>query len=361
MTRVLIYGATGFTGRAISHEAKQAGLDFVVAGRNHERLMELAEDVDVPFITVRLDDAVGLDQALNDVEVVMNVAGPFVDTAQPVLEACLRTRTHYLDVSGEMASFARALQYDGCARERGVMILPGVGFVNTPSDCLAAHLKKRMPDANELRFAFSRVDLVSRGTMRAMLSLVRRDVCIRRHGELVAIPVGRLERCFDFGEGLQMAAALSWADVITAYHTTGIPNIEAYAEMSVPVRGAYQLGALWAEPLRLLPARWASDLALKAWPEGPDMTARQGKRRVIVAEVENLGRWKMTSRISLPDGYSITPPIAIRALQKVTSGELKPGFATPAKVFGADFITDFDGVRIEDVIRGSLDNFRWQW
>jgi short subunit dehydrogenase-like uncharacterized protein len=350
MTSVLIYGATGFTGRAISHEAKQAGLDFVVAGRNREKLMELADQVDVPFITVGLDDPVGLDQAFDDVDIVINVAGPFVDTAQPVLEACLRTQAHYLDVSGEMASFALAQQYDRCARECGIMILPGVGFVNTPSDCLAAHLKKRMPDADNLRFAFSKVDLVSRGTMRAMLSLIRRDVCIRRHGELVTIPVGRLERCFDFGEGQKMASALSWADVITAYHTTGIPNIEAYAEMSVPLRGAYQLGALCAEPLRLPPARWASDLALKVWPEGPDTTARQGKRRVIVAEAENLGRWKMASRLSLPDGYSITPPIAIRALQKVISGKVRPGFATPAKLFGAEFITEFDGVRMEDVI-----------
>ena len=350
MPRVLIYGATGFTGRAISHEAKQAGLDFVVAGRNHDRLMQLAEQLDVPFIAVTLDDASGLDQALNEIDVVMNVAGPFVDTVQPVLEACLRTQAHYLDVSGEISSFALAQQYDRCAGDRGIMILPGVGFVNTPSDCLAAHLKKRMPDADSLRFAFSRVDLVSRGTMRAMFSLIRRDVCIRRHGELVTIPVGRLERCFDFGEGQKMASALSWADVITAHHTTGIPNIEAYAEMSVPMRGAYQLGALWAEPLRLPPARWVSDLALKAWPEGPDVTARQSKRRVIVAEAQNLGRWKMISRISLPDGYSITPPIAIRALQKVIGGKTKPGFATPAQVFGAEFISEFDGVRMEDVI-----------
>lgn len=350
MTSVLIYGATGFTGRAISHEAKQAGLDFVVAGRNREKLMELAGQLDVPFITVGLDDAAGLDRAFDDVDIVINVAGPFVDTAQPVLEACLRTQAHYLDVSGEMSSFALASSYNNRARECGIMILPGVGFVNAPSDCLAAHLKKRMPDAEYLRFGFSKVDLVSRGTMRAMFSLVRRDVCIRRHSELVTVPVGRLERCFDFGEGPQMSAALSWADVITAYHSTGIPNIEAYAEMSVLLRGAYQLGSLYADPMRLPPARKLIDLAVKAWPEGPDSTARQDKRRVIVAEVQNRGRWTMSSRLTLPDGYSITPPIAIRALQKVLNGEIRKGFTTSAKVFGADFILDFDDVLLEDVI-----------
>jgi short subunit dehydrogenase-like uncharacterized protein len=305
--------------------------------------------LDVPFITAALDNSSDLDRALQDFDVVINVAGPFVGTARPVLESCLRTQTHYLDVSGEMSSFALASMYDRCARERGIMILPGVGFVNTPSDCLAAHLQQRMPDANSLRFAFSKVDLVSRGTMRAMFSLVRRDVCIRRHGELVTVPVGRLERCFDFGEGERISAALSWADVITAYHTTGIPNIEAYAEMGVAMRGAYQLGAWSADTLRLSPARWLSDAAVELWPEGPDANARSGKRRVIVAEVENLGRWKMSSRLSLPDGYTITAPIAVRALQKVLKGEIREGFTTPATLFGAEFILDFDGVLLEDV------------
>ena len=350
MTNVLIYGATGFTGRAVARQAKQAGLDFRVAGRNRQRLQALAAELDVPWVVVGLDDANGLDRALTDVETVVNVAGPFVDTARPVLESCLRTQTHYLDVSGELASFALAERYHRCAEARGVMIMPGVGFVVVPSDCLAAHLKRRMPDADTLRFAFSRVDLVSRGSMRAMFSLVRRDVCIRRHGELTTVPVGRLERCFDFGEGPRISAALSWADVITAYHTTGIPNVEAYAEMNPLLRGAYQLGAWWAEPLRLRPARWASEVAISLWPEGPTEAARQGRRRTIVAEVQNLGRWTMVSRVSVPDGYSITPPIVIRALQKVMDGQIRQGFTTPAQVFGADFILEFPGVRLEEVI-----------
>ncbi len=350
MSRILIYGATGFTGRAIAHEASQAGLDIVVAGRNREKLEDLAGGLGCPLIAVSLDDPAGLDRALNGVDVMINVAGPFCDTAEPVLDSCLRTRTHYLDVSGEMSSFALASRYDDKARARGIMILPGVGFVNAPSDCLALHLKQRMPDAQSLRFAFSKVDLVSRGTMRAMFSLVRRDVCIRRHGELVTTPVGHLERCFDFGNGPQMTAALSWADVITAYYSTGIPNIETYAEMSVPLRGAYQLGSWYADPLRLPPMKKLIDLAVKVWPEGPDADARQGKTRSIVAEVQNIGRWTMSSRLTLPDGYSITPPIAVRALQNVLSGAIVPGFATPAMVFGADFILDFDGVHLEDTV-----------
>ncbi len=350
MTNVLIYGATGFTGSAVARQAKQAGLDFHISGRNRQRLQALGAELDVPFIVVGLEDANGLDRVLADFDLVINIAGPFVDTARPVLESCLRTRTHYLDVSGELSSFALAERYHEYARARGIMILPGVGFVVAPSDCLAAHLKRRMPDADTLRFAFSKVDLVSRGSMRAMFSLVRREVCIRRHGELTTVPVGRLERCFDFGDGPEISAALSWADVITAHHTTGIPNIEAYAEMSVPLRGAYQLGAWLAEPLRLRPVRWASDLTVGLWPEGPTEAARQSKWRTIVAEVENVGRWTMSSRVILPDGYSITPPIAIRALQNVMNGQIRHGFTTPAQVFGADFMLKFPDVRLEDVV-----------
>jgi short subunit dehydrogenase-like uncharacterized protein len=346
---IVVYGATGFTGRLVVPALLAAGIEVVVAGRNADRLRRVAASAGVPFRVARLENPAELDAAFGDADVVLNVAGPFVETARPVIEACLRSRVHYLDVSGELISFLMAQRYDAQAKERGIMLMPGAGFVIVPSDCLAAHLTRRMRDATSLRLGLSHVDLVSRGTMRAMFSMVRRDVTIRRHGALTSVPAGHLEREIDYGGGPRMSVAISWADVATAYQTTGIPNTEAYAEVGSLVRDAYQLGAWSAELLRVPPWRWAVDLLADGWPEGPSAEQRLDGRRSITVEVENGGRWSCVSRLELPDGYTVTPPIAAGVVSRVLSGQVVRGFTTPGGLFGPDFILEIEGVeRIDE-------------
>jgi short subunit dehydrogenase-like uncharacterized protein len=244
---------------------------------------------------------------------------------------------------------AYCLKQERAACERGVTIMPGIGFVVAPSDILGRYLQTRHPDAITLRLAFSRVDTVSRGSLRAMMGIIRRNICVRRNGKLRAVPVGQLERQFDFGAGPSTAAALSWADLITAYRSTGIPNIETYAEMPLWLRGAYQLGAWSAPALNSQAARFANNRLAALWPESPSDAALQDKQRVIVAEVEDLGRWRRSARLTLPDGYRITPPIAVNALHYFNESSVAPGFVTPAQLFGPEFITELPGCSLEDL------------
>ena len=130
----MIYGATGFTGRLISAAACSAGIDVILAGRNQHRLEALASSLGAPMRVMQIADTDNFVQALKDVQVVLNVAGPFAQTARPVLDACLLAGTHYLDVSGEFSSFLDTHSYDEAARYRGLMVMPGAGFVVVPSD-----------------------------------------------------------------------------------------------------------------------------------------------------------------------------------------------------------------------------------
>ena len=82
-------------------------------------------------------------------------AGPFSATSRPIPNACLRNRVHYLDITGEIDVFEALAARDAEAKARGIMLLPGVGFDVVPSDCLAAHLKRRRPDANDLKICLS--------------------------------------------------------------------------------------------------------------------------------------------------------------------------------------------------------------
>ena len=347
--RLLIYGATGFTGRLIAHRAKSDGFDVVLAGRHPDGLRTLSKTLKLPWRAVSLDVPGDLDAALQDVDVVLHVAGPFSVTARPMLLACLRNCTHYLDVTGEIGVFQDLHNFHTEACGRGVMIMPGVGFVVLASDCLAAYLSAKLPNIQHLRIAFSLPEFFSRGTLRTMVSMVREQVTIRRSGHLTSIPVGRLERMFDFGEGPRLSTAVNWADVYTAYFTTGIPNIEVYAGAGPLERGLYQLCSWLAEPMQLAPWQWLLELQANTWHEGPSKEQRANASRVICAEAEDGWRRQVCARLYTQDGYDFTVESALAVSKRVLDGHFETGFQTPAGVYGSELLLSFQGIRLEDV------------
>ncbi|HEY1115524.1 MAG TPA: saccharopine dehydrogenase NADP-binding domain-containing protein, partial [Chitinophagaceae bacterium] len=151
----LLYGANGYTGRLVARYAAQNGLRPVLSGRRAEALAPLASELGLTYRVVDLNDAEGLDALLSEHDVVLHAAGPFQYTAPQMVEACLRTGTHYLDINGDIEVFEMLKGYDAAGKERGVMIMPGVGFDVVPTDCLSLFLKKQLPDATHLKLAFT--------------------------------------------------------------------------------------------------------------------------------------------------------------------------------------------------------------
>src|SRR4028118_1979573 len=180
--RWLIYGATGYTGRLVVQEAVRRGLAPVLAGRDASRLVDLARPLGLETRVAPLDDPRALARALDGIQVVLNAAGPFSSTAPPVSAACLSAHSHYLDVTGEIPVFQALHQLDGAARDCGILLLPGAGFIVIPSDCLAAPVAGRLPGAHWLRLGISRSVLVSRGSARTMMELLDSGAHIRRDG-----------------------------------------------------------------------------------------------------------------------------------------------------------------------------------
>jgi len=348
---VLIYGASGYTGRLLAARAKACGLPTILAGRSAERLEPLAQSLDLPWRAVTLNDPLALDAALRDVAAIVNTAGPFETTARPLVGACLRTGTHYLDVTGEIPVLQQLHAYDAASTQAGVMIMPGTGFVVAAADCLAAHVARLMPDAHYLRLGFSRGDSISRGSFTSMLGMIGDAVPIRRNGTLQTIPVGRLQRHFDYGNGPSMSMAVPWPDVFTAYHTTGIPNIEAYLEADLIARSTYQALSLVAEPLRLPPVQAMLNVMARAWPDGPSEARRAATPKIVVAEAEDAYRRTVSARLYTPNVYTFTYYAVIAIADRVLAGQVTPGFQTPAGVYGPDFILGFDGVRREDLMQ----------
>src|SRR5690349_11720553 len=141
-TAWMIYGANGFTGRLVAVEAMRQGLHPVLAGRRAGPIETLAEDLGLLARVFDLGDAWAAAAALADIAVVSHCAGPFSATSAQMISACLTSRSHYLDITGELDVFLAAQRQHVAARAAGIVICPGVGLDVIPTDCLAAVLKE---------------------------------------------------------------------------------------------------------------------------------------------------------------------------------------------------------------------------
>lgn len=349
--KILIYGANGYTGRLIVRRALETGLKPVIAGRDHNTLAEMSKTLDLDFRIADLGDGDKLGRILEDVNTVIHCAGPFVHTAHPMAMACLRTRTHYLDITGEVPVFDALHQLDADAQAKGIVLLPGVGFDVVPSDCLAVHLKSRLPNAGSLKLAFTGLaGGLSRGTAKTMVEHLGHGTLIRENHGLVSMPPGQRVLRVDFGELKQDAAAISWGDVVTAYISTRIPNIEVYMGMTAPMLRALRRSRYLSFLLR---TGWVKTLLkrhIDRGRPGPSDERRARSRALLWGRAETQDGWPVEARMSTPDGYSLTAMTAVEIALRVASGGVTPGFTTPSKAFGSDFILEFNGCERRDIL-----------
>jgi short subunit dehydrogenase-like uncharacterized protein len=152
---VVLFGATGFTGRqTVTYFARHApaGLRWAVAGRNQEKLRALEAPVDV--LLADSGDQASVDAVVSRTRVLLNTAGPFARYGTPVVDACVRFRTDYVDITGEVSWVRRLVdQYHDHAARDGVRIVPCCGFDSVPSD-LGAFLLARHHHASMVRGYF---------------------------------------------------------------------------------------------------------------------------------------------------------------------------------------------------------------
>ncbi|QGY03144.1 NAD(P)H-binding protein [Methylobacterium mesophilicum SR1.6/6] len=348
MTAIMIYGATGYTGRLLAEHAVGQGLRPILAGRDPEKLRPLAARLGLAWRASRLDDPDGLRAALADVAVVIHAAGPFSKTARPMAEACLAVGAHYSDITGEISVLEALAARDADAKAAGIVLLPAAGFDVVPSDCLAAHVAARLPGANRLRISIGGFGGFSRGTARTMAEGIAWGTRVRRGGRIVELP-SPPRGSADFGRGSRRTVGLGLGDVSSAWYSTGVPDIDVYFEAFPAMAAAAGLPAGLRRIIAAETAQRLINRGIDRLPEGPSAAARASARSTFLAEAWDATGRRVASRMETPEGYTLTVRTALEVARRLAAGAVAAGFHTPVTAFGADFILGFP-----DVVRTDL-------
>jgi short subunit dehydrogenase-like uncharacterized protein len=346
----LLYGANGYTGELIARFASQYQLTPILAGRRKEAIEPLAQKLGLSFRIFDLNDKVALIKALNEVKLMVHCAGPYDHTAEPVINACLQTGTHYIDLNGDLDVFEKIKGYDAAAKEKNIMLLPGAGFDVVPTDCLALWLKKKLPDATHLEIAFAIPgSKLSRGTSLTTVLKLGEPGAVRKNGVITHEPVGKTGKTVSFvtadGQTKKLfVMSIPWGDVSTAYFSTGIPNINSYTGIPKAAWFFNKGQFLFNWLLRRSFMRNLIRAIINKQSPGPDDAMRARSVSLIRAEVRNIKGKKITAIMQTPEAYELTAASMLLVSQKILSGDFKPGYQTPATAYGEDLVMELQGV-----------------
>lgn len=343
--RWLLYGANGFTGKLIAEECARRGLSPILAGRREDAIRPLAERLGLSWRVFSLDRSEAIARELEGVGAALLCAGPFSRTSAPFVDACLRSRRHYLDITGEVEVLEAVHARDAEARAAECVLMPAVGFDVVPSDCLAASLKRALPDATRLELAFYGIAEPGPGTLKTMIEGIERGGAVRRDGKIVRVPIAWKRRSIPFHDEARLAVTIPWGDLATAYRSTGIPNIEVYMAAPRAQLAAVRVARRLSPVLRAAPVRRAANRFVERWISGPDERARAGGHSEFWGCASS-GDRSVEGTASGPEGYDLTVRTSIESVLRVLRGDVAPGAWTPSSAFGASFFAEIDGCTI---------------
>ncbi|KAJ5087578.1 NAD(P)-binding protein [Penicillium angulare] len=327
MSALLIYGATGYTGRMVSEHAKTIGLDFAIAGRTESKLKDMASRLNVPYYAFDLHGTAILDSNLKDTFAILNCAGPYMQTAKPLMEACIRNGTHYLDISAEVASYQQAQQYDDAAKEGGIMLLPGCGGSVAMLGCLASHVISQVKNPQTIDIALHVAGSMSRGS--AISASNMKVGCLQLiDGNLVEQDTSTTaDFDFDDGNGSVASFPVTLPDLLTISKSSNIANVRTFAHVSGT---SFPTGEI------------------ELLPDGPTAAERDAAPYHAVAVVTSEDGIIRRAALHTLNGYTFTCLASVEAARRVLENETRKGFQTPVMIFGKDFVNAIPMTRIID-------------
>lgn len=333
---VVLYGATGYTGRLVARELAASGRSFVLAGRDGAKLATLAGGlgVEAPVAQVALDDADGLERLARRGKVLVSAAGPFVTMGPPVMDAALRAGTHFLDVTGEQVFLRWAYAQHARAKDAGVTVVNAMGFDVVPSDIAALIATTAMREVESVDLGIHAGTGMSRGTRNSMAATAGKGWWYDR-GRFRQGPPGRFLRTFVFPEaGEKTGVFVPWGDVVTAPRSTGAKRVRTF--FIAAERTAKRIHRAW--PVTQL--AWKTPLVKRSLQkkaqrvgEGPSDERRAAARFSILAEATDADGVVQRGLVTGRDPYGFTAASVVHGAGLVVDHGAPHGVLTPTQAF----------------------------
>jgi short subunit dehydrogenase-like uncharacterized protein len=350
MSRIVLLGATGYTGRLIAELLAKEATETILAGRSPDALAALADELGGSCTTavVRLDEPRTLQTLLEPGDVLVTTVGPFIRVGDVALDAAIKRGAHYVDTTGE-APFVRRVFERPSARTATGALVTAMGFNYAPGNLAGALAMEQAAgspsgpvDALEIGYFLTgpgRGEL-SKGTVASAAGVLMAPGFGWRGGELVTERCGARTRVWQVAGRSVPSMTLGSSEAIT------LP--QAYPELDVV--DVYQGGLGAATPVVAQVGRFASvpgatrivdalnGLAVNLSPSGPDAASRaRAGTHVIAVAYSRAGH--VLSRVTLrgPSVYDVTAELTAWAAQRAAGGEVHDsGPLGPIQAFGLD-------------------------
>ncbi len=361
--RIILLGATGYTGRLTAEAMVRAGLAPVLAGRRHDAVVRLADRLaplaprpsTEPGIAVAdAGDPTSVRRLIESPDdVLVSTVGPFVEWGDAAVEAAVDAGAAYLDSTGEPPFIRRIFEVFGPrAAASGARLITAFGYDYVPGNLAGALALRRCRRADR---PATRLDIgyfiegafgISSGTRASAAGVLLAPSYARRGGTLIERrSTGGRTREFDLGrgrtwKGLPVAGSEHLALPLTDPDVTDIEVWLGWAGRWTPA-AAYAgtaLGAVAAVPgagertMRALRQRLG-----RTTGEGPDAAGRAAARTVVQAEAfDAVGRPLTTVRVEGPSPYDLTAELLAWGAAMAATRAVTPGAHGPVDAFGLD-------------------------
>jgi len=326
---IAVYGAGGHTGRFVVAEALRRGLAVVAVGRDVSSLPP-----GVPVRSARIDDPQALARAFAGCAVVINCAGPFLDTASPVAEAALRAGAGYIDVAAEQASALSTFEaFDAPARAAGVAVIPAAGFYGGLADLLASALVGGDPVEDIAVVVALDHWWPTQGTRKTgERNQVPRVVIENGQMARMALPAAQSEWTFGPPHGRQKMVELPFSEIITMARHLPMRSLHSHLTLSS------------LEEIR--------DAATPA-PTPTDARGRSAQRFEMVVRVRD-GASEKQATASGHDIYAVSAPLVVEAAARMLAPSFdRSGALSLAQAFDpSDFLRSLHPDHLTVVLDG---------
>lgn len=360
-SRILVYGVDHFMGALTSRAAMRAGLAHVAAGRNiapvaqHAAALarETAADEGAVLAeprTFTLGDAARIGAQLDDVSVVVNCAPLDGGDLATLMQACMTTGTHYIDLAASRAHVAALVAEDEAARRAKVLLMAGAGFDFAAADAVAARLAYMLPGARAVTLAVKRGTL-TQAEARALVAALRETGETVKNGQFVPARAGERTLEVDFDKGPETAWLAPWrGEAMAARHRGGYSTVESYEVLPEKAARALEPGTFANRMFRRGWGLKGLERKLSRGQLSPTSAELKRGRAVIWGEARTPDGQVRRARLETPEPHLYSAEAAILLARRAAEGAAKPGFQLPSALGGAALVEEIPGCVWREIV-----------